>query len=108
MHPEGRGNAMGCNSRLELRIPDAEKAVLCDYAKARGVPVSNIVRRDIRAVTGQREPLTEAQALEVVALRKRISAIEARVNASLSGPMAVQTLADLSRARHDAQAALGR
>ncbi|MFD1941450.1 hypothetical protein [Paradevosia shaoguanensis] len=99
---------MDCNRRLELRLPDREKAVLHDYAKAQGVPVSTIVRRGIRAMTGMREPLNETQMLEVVALRKRISAIEARVNAALSGSVAADALADLSMARKDAQTALGR
>lgn len=96
------------NRRLEFRISDLEKALLYDYAKAQGVPVFTIIRRGTRAVTGQRELLNETQMLEVVALRKRISAIEARVNAALSGSVAVNALADLSVARKDARVALGR
>lgn len=101
-------NAMACNVRFEMRLPDTEKAALVDYAKGRGSPVSKVVRRGIRMATGQREPLTEVEVLEVIALRKRISAIEARVDAMLSGSAAATMRADLARTRDDAQALLGR
>lgn len=93
-----------CDKRFEMRLPAPEKDAAEAIAQSLGITVSEYLRRALRAYAGLREPLGAEDRVSVAALRRRINAIERRLEA---GDMA-GIAADLMRARADAQALLGR
>ncbi|MBJ6987271.1 hypothetical protein [Devosia sp. MC521] len=93
-----------CNKRFEMRLPEWEKHTAETMAQSRGITVSELLRRALRAHAGLPEPLGEEDRNSIVALRRRINAIESRLEA---GDVA-EIAADLMQARADAQALLRR
>lgn len=93
-----------CNKRLETRLSEREKNDAEAMAESRGVTVSELVRRSLRAYAGLSNPLTEESRTCVAALRHRVNALEARLESGDRRGVA----AGLRQAREDAQALLGR
>ena len=109
VHPRREAKSMLCDDRLEVRIPSDEKSVVEERAREEGVSVSTIIRRAIRAITGQRPPLTLEQAHHMVMLRRHLSAIEDSLNRlGLSAAELASVQSDLARARKGVQSLLGR
>jgi Ribbon-helix-helix protein, copG family len=109
VHPRREGHNMLCDDRLEVRIPSDEKSVVEERAREEGVSVSTIIRRAIRAITGQRPPLTLEQAQHMVLLRRHLNAIEDGLNRlGLSAAELAPVRSDLARARRGVQSLLGR
>ena len=101
---------MLCDDRLEVRLPSENNSIVEEKAaREEGVSVSSIIRRAIRAVTGQRPPLTLQQAQHMVMLRRRLNAIEdSLTRLGLSAAELASVQADLARARKGVQSLLGR
>lgn len=100
---------MSCDDRIEVRIPGGDKAALTLRANAEGVTLSMLLRRAARLLMGQPLRLEAQQALEVMALRRRINAIDARLEAmGIVTPAMAAIQADLAQAHVDAQTLLGR
>lgn len=93
-----------CDKRFEMRLPAREKNTAEAIAQAKGITVSELLRRALRAYTNMPEPLTEEGRICVAALRRHINQIEARIGAGGDTGLA----ADIAEARNDAQALLGR
>lgn len=93
-----------CDKRLEMRLPEQEKYAAETMAESRGVTVSELIRRALRAYAGLPQPLNEESRSCVAALRHRVNALEARLENGDRGDVA----AGLRQAREDAQALLGR
>jgi hypothetical protein len=109
VHPRREGHAMLCDDRLEVRLPSEDKSIVEEKAREEGVSVSTIIRRAIRAVTGQRPPLTLEQAQHMVMLRRHLNAIEDSLNRlGLSAAALASVQADLALARKGVQSLLGR
>ena len=106
MHPQDRTRWImrSCDKRFEMRLPEREKAAAEAMADAKGVTVSELMRRALRSYARLPEPLDEAESTCVAALRRRINVLEAR----LDGGDGVGVAAGLAQARADAQALLGR
>lgn len=92
-----------CDKRFEMRLPEREKRAAEAMAQNRGVTVSELLRRALRAYAAIPEPLGKDDRLSVAALRRRINAIEHRLEEGGSSGIA----ADLVQARADATALLG-
>lgn len=100
---------MSVDDRIEVRISSDEKAILSQRAEAEGVTLSTLLRRGIRSVLGRPVRLEGEDALEVVALRRRVNAIAARLDELGGGRVEVASLQqDLAQVHVDAQALLGR
>ena len=93
-----------CDKRFEMRLPEQEKHTAETMAQKRGITVSELLRRALRAYAGLPEPLGEEDRIAVAALRRRVNAIEDR----LGGTANAAITADLGQARADAQALLAR
>lgn len=93
-----------CDGRLEVRLPGREKDQTILQARQRKTTVSELTRRALRAYLKLPEPLPPGEALAVVALRRRINALELRIDKGGQAGIAN----DLARARADAQSLLGR
>lgn len=93
-----------CDKRLEMRIPDREKSAAEALAESRGITLSELIRRALRAYAGQAEPLSAEGRASVAALRRRVNALETR----LGHGDGVGVAAGLRQARDDAQALLRR
>jgi len=94
-----------CDKRLEMRLPSTERNRLDQAAQERSITVSELMRRALRSYLGMAEPLSPDDALAVAALRRRINAVEARID---QGGGYAGAMGDLAKARLDAQALLGR
>jgi predicted DNA-binding protein len=105
VHPESDEVDMrSCDKRLEMRLPSVERNRLSQAAQERSITVSELMRRALRSYLGMVEPLSPEDAMAVAALRRRINAIETRIDqGGYAGAMG-----DLAKARLDAQALLGR
>ena len=100
---------MFVNERLQIRVTSADKAALAERAEAEGITLSMLLRRGLRLALGQPVRLNGDDALEVVALRRRINAISSRLDLiERQAPEAIAMRADIAQARADAQALLGR
>lgn len=93
-----------CDKRFEMRLPAREKDAAEALAQTKCITVSELLRRALRAYAQIPEPLGEEDRVSVANLRRRINAIENRLNAAPTAGIA----ADLAKARADAQALLGR
>jgi hypothetical protein len=99
---------MAVDDRIELRIAAGDKAALSQRAEDEGVTLSTLLRRGIRLVLGRPVRLEGEDALEVVALRRRVNAIAARLDELGEGGAEVMTLRRDIAQVHTAQALLGR
>lgn len=93
-----------CDKRFEMRLPKQEKRAAETMAQTKGITVSELLRRALRAYAAMPEPLGKDDRLSVAALRRRINAIESRLEASTNSGI----VADLGQARADAGALLSR
>lgn len=93
-----------CDTRFEMRLPEREKHAAEIMAQDRGITVSELLRRALRAYAALPEPLDEEGRMSVAALRRRINAIEDRIGTGADSTIT----ADLGQARADAQTLLGR
>lgn len=93
-----------CDKRFEMRLPAEEKHAAETMALNKGVTVSELLRRALRAYVNLPEPLGEEDRLSVAALRRRINHIESRLDAGDVAGIA----ADLMQARADTRMLLGR
>jgi hypothetical protein len=93
-----------CDKRFEMRLPEQEKRAAEIMAQTKGITVSELLRRALRAYAVMPESLGRGDRLSVAALRRRINAIESRLEASTNAGVA----ADLVQARAHAQALLRR
>lgn len=97
------------DKRLQIRVSSADKTALVERAEVEGITLSTLLRRGLRLALGQPVRLEGDDALEVVALRRRINAIACRLDLiEHDVPEAIALRADILRARADAQALLGR
>ncbi|OAM79646.1 CopG family transcriptional regulator [Devosia elaeis] len=87
-----------------MRLPEQEKYAAETMAESRGVTVSELIRRALRAYGGLPQPLNEENRSCVAALRHRVNALEAQLE---SGDL-MGVAAGLRQAHEDAQALLGR
>lgn len=93
-----------CDRRFEMRLPEQEKRAAETMAQTKGITVSELLRRALRAYAAMPESLGSGDRSSVAALRRRINAIESRLEAGAN----VGIAADLGQARADAQALLRR
>lgn len=93
-----------CDKRLEMRLPEREKEATEAMAEGRGITVSELIRRALKAYAGQAEPLSAEGRACIAALRRRVNALEAR----LGNGDGVDVAVGLRQAHDDAQALLGR
>ena len=93
-----------CDKRFEMRLPTREKDAAETMAQTKGITVSELLRRALRAYAGLPEPLGDEDRISVAGLRRRINAIESRVEAGNIAGIA----ADLMQARTEAKTLLAR
>ena len=93
-----------CNKRFEMRLPAREKNAAEGLAQDKGITVSELMRRALRAYAQRPEPLTDQGRMDVAALRRRINQIESRAGVGGGNGLA----ADIAQARQDAQALMSR
>ena len=93
-----------CDKRFEMRLSAEEKIAAETMALNKGVTVSELLRRALRAYAKLPEPLGEEDRITVAALRRHINRLETRLDAG----DVVGIAADLMQARADARALLGR
>ena len=95
-----------CDKRLEMRLPEMEKAAVEHMAADQGITVSELIRRALRTYAGRPEPLTKEGSACVAALRRRVNALETLVVDGNSEDVAAT--AGLRQARADANTLLRR
>lgn len=88
-----------CDKRLEMRLSERDKEAAEAMAEGRGITVSELIRRALRAYAGQVEPLTAEGRACIAALRRRVNALETRLD---DGDV-VGVAAGLRQARDDAK-----
>lgn len=100
---------MAVDDRIELRITSHDKNALMQRAQCEGVSLSKLLRRSIRAILGHPVQLRGESALEVLALRRRVNAILARLDElGRTEPEVRAIRRDLVQLHADAQSLLGR
>ncbi|SFC50852.1 hypothetical protein SAMN04488059_10651 [Devosia psychrophila] len=87
-----------CDKRFEMRLPAREKDAAETMALDKGITVSELLRRALRAYSGMPEPLSEEGRVCVAGLRRHINQIEARIGTGADAGLA----ADIAQARNDA------